>query len=260
MRIFLINTKYLEAVEMWWVLMPAWKRRSSRLLLCMLLSLAIFVLPMMALLETCQHDIIWIVQFLLGIIVMYISSALLTVIAKSRMQLAALTLDLKEISLRDSLTGLYNNRDFMKEQLEITIDRCQRYNEHAVILFADLDGLKIINDSYSHLAGDSAIVSTAKRIHDVLREVDVFFRFGGDEFFIITSIKSAHDCEEEIEKIRNRIITAVSSKPIHYGQEKIYLSISIGAHIINPENEIAREIKIVDKKMYAVKDAKKKLV
>jgi diguanylate cyclase (GGDEF)-like protein len=207
-------------------------------------------------LQNASHTMFLLAQFALGAMVMYVSSALLTAVARSKVELAMMNIECREMSLRDSLTGLYNNRQFMFEQIRHYSALAKRQNELIVILFADLDGLKKINDNFSHLAGDSAIVATAKRIKQAMRETDFVFRFGGDEFLIITAVKNTTETEveAEIEKITHRIIESVSSKAINYGQEKIPLAISIGSHILNIENAIERELLIVDKKMYAIKN------
>lgn len=264
---YYLDYHIFEPIEKKWLQMKSWKRRVIRLIISMFLSYSVFAVPLLWFFDGEQCRIIHYGQFVMGTIVLYITSLLLTALARNRSSLATLNFELKELSLRDSLTGLYNNRQFMIEQLKYLSSRAERFKESLVIMFADLDGLKQINDTYSHLAGDSAIVATASRIQSVLRDMDIVFRFGGDEFLIIVSIKNCKGIEEvekkieevekEIEAISKKINDTVSGKPIHYGEDKISLNISIGAHIINPENTIERELLIVDKKMYHSKAAKR---
>ena len=259
---YYLDYHIFEPIEKKWLGLKSWKRRIIRLLICTFLSYSIFAVPLLWFFDGENCRIVHYGQVAMITIVLYVTSLLLTALARNRSYLATLNAELKELSLRDSLTGLYNNRQFMAEQLKYLSSRAKRYDNSLVILFADLDGLKQINDTYSHLAGDSAIVATASRIQSAMREMDIIFRFGGDEFLIIASVKNGAETDEiekEIEHIAKKISDTVSGKPIHYGEDKISLNISVGAHIINPENTIERELLIVDKKMYQAKEVKRNI-
>jgi len=254
-----LDISVFEPLERKWLCINPWWRRTIRLFISMILSFLVFTVPMLFFIEIKQHALLFLTQFILGTIAFYIVSILLTAVARNRRTLATLYIKLKDFSLRDSLTGLYNDRKFMTEKLECMSTYAKANNESVAIFFADLDDLKEINDNYSHLAGDSAIVATAKRMGNAFRDNDFLFRFGGDEFFAITLLKNTpeNEAEEEVAKITQRITDSVSTKPVRYGEDKILLSISIGAHILNPENTIGRELLIVDKKMYAIKKDRK---
>ena len=84
----------------------------------------------------------------------------------------------------DSLVGLPNRRGFMRA-LERLIDRVVRYDEKAALLFVDVDGLKVINDSFGHQAGDEALMQTARLLVGGVRRSDIVARLGGDEFAIL---------------------------------------------------------------------------
>jgi diguanylate cyclase (GGDEF)-like protein/PAS domain S-box-containing protein len=91
---------------------------------------------------------------------------------------------LQTMSIRDELTGLYNRRGFFtlcEQQLKLAP---RTKNEHFTLFFADLDGLKWINDTLGHLEGDGAIVAVAKILKDTFRESDIVARMGGDEFAV----------------------------------------------------------------------------
>ena len=70
-------------------------------------------------------------------------------------------------------------------ELERLIDRVSRYGEQAAMLFVDLDGLKMINDSFGHRAGDEALIQVAGLLVGGVRKSDVVARIGGDEFGIL---------------------------------------------------------------------------
>ncbi len=95
--------------------------------------------------------------------------------------------ELKNLSLTDDLTGLYNRRGFltMAEQ-QIKLERHEGTARGLNLMFADLDGLKKINDMYGHEAGSDSIIEFSKVVKTVLRSADLVARWGGDEFVILT--------------------------------------------------------------------------
>lgn len=127
---------------------------------------------------------------------------------------------IRQQSLTDSLTGLLNRRGFFF-QVEQELKIARRLNHHSVLMFADVDGLKKVNDSFGHLVGDQMIVSAANVLGKVFRSSDVIARLGGDEFVAFTMESTS------LETIRNRIQTAIedfnSQKSAPYS-----LSLSIG--------------------------------
>ena len=88
------------------------------------------------------------------------------------------------LALRDSLTGLANRRLF-KELLDADLARTQRNALPLALAFLDLDGLKKVNDTYGHDAGDSVLIETARRLKSIVRGADTVARIGGDEFVIV---------------------------------------------------------------------------
>lgn len=92
--------------------------------------------------------------------------------------------EVRQLSLTDELTGLYNRRGFFllaEQQLKIA----RRTDHPYCLVFADLDGLKKINDSFGHEVGDRAIVEAAGILTQTFREADIIARLGGDEFVVL---------------------------------------------------------------------------
>jgi diguanylate cyclase (GGDEF)-like protein/PAS domain S-box-containing protein len=92
--------------------------------------------------------------------------------------------ELREMSLTDELTGLHNRRGFFTladQQLKIA----NRSKKEMFLLYADLDGLKFINDTFGHDEGDRALAEAAGLLRDVFRESDIIARIGGDEFVVL---------------------------------------------------------------------------
>ena len=92
--------------------------------------------------------------------------------------------ELRAVSLVDELTGLYNRRGFLtlaRQQLRIA----DRMRQGVCQVYVDLDGLKVINDTFGHSIGDRALVDTALLLQETFRDTDVIARIGGDEFAVL---------------------------------------------------------------------------
>jgi diguanylate cyclase (GGDEF)-like protein len=96
----------------------------------------------------------------------------------------ALIDNLCDLSSRDALTGLANRRQF-EVTLSREVDRVARSGEPALVLMADIDNFKIVNDNHGHPAGDQVIKSVAATLLECVRPMDTVARFGGEEFMII---------------------------------------------------------------------------
>ena len=114
-----------------------------------------------------------------------------------------------ELSSRDALTGLSNRRQF---ELAIAreIDRVARAGEPALVLMADIDHFKRVNDTHGHAAGDEVIRSVAQALADSVRPMDTVSRFGGEEFAIILP-----NCPPAFgQTVAERIRTKVARRPV----------------------------------------------
>ena len=104
--------------------------------------------------------------------------------------------ELRSLSLIDELTGLYNRRGFLtlaRQQLKMA----SRMNRGMFLLFADLDGLKDINDHHGHPVGDQALKDVAEIMRETFREPDIMARIGGDEF-VVLAIEGASAANAEM--------------------------------------------------------------
>lgn len=109
---------------------------------------------------------------------------------------------LKKLSTKDNLTGFYNRRKF-KEIIRIEIERVKRYNQPLSIIMFDIDHFKKVNDKYGHGAGDSVLKAIADIVRNNIRKIDYLFRWGGEEFLILSSetqLDKAHALAERIRK------------------------------------------------------------
>ncbi len=113
----------------------------------------------------------------------------------------------------DELTGLFNRRHF-DENLKHEVGRHSRYGSVLSLAFLDLDNFKSYNDTMGHLVGDKLLTQTGQSIRGSLRNIDLAFRYGGDEFAIIMPHTSADDAFAAAERIRNRIATEMGGRRI----------------------------------------------
>jgi diguanylate cyclase (GGDEF)-like protein len=93
--------------------------------------------------------------------------------------------EIREMSLRDLLTGLYNRRGFIT-LAEQQLKAANRAHRPLQLTFADCDRLKWINDTLGHKEGDKALIDTAQILRQTFRESDIIARLGGDEFAILS--------------------------------------------------------------------------
>ena len=105
---------------------------------------------------------------------------------------------------RDTLTGLYNRREF-EIRINQLFERTKRHAETHVLCVIDLDRFKMINDTSGHLAGDETLKSITAAMTRCMRQTDVLARLGGDEFGIIMETTSIEDAEVIIERLRDAI-------------------------------------------------------
>jgi diguanylate cyclase (GGDEF)-like protein len=117
-------------------------------------------------------------------------------------------------SLVDELTGLYNRRGLLASA-SVLYKTIVRQRKGVTLAFIDLDGMKAINDTFGHEAGDQALADTAEILRDTFRSSDVLARLGGDEFAVLAAGGSA-DCGPQLEaRLREhlRVYNSTTSRP-----------------------------------------------
>jgi diguanylate cyclase (GGDEF)-like protein len=157
---------------------------------------------------------------------------------------------LDQLAHLDSLINLPNRRGFMRE-LERLIARVDRYGIHAAMLFVDLDGLKIINDTFGHRAGDEALIQVAALLAKGVRHSDVVARIGGDEFGILLESSDERDAQETAA----RLIDQISSCELLHDGEALPLSVAIGVGMIDALDSAEAIMDRADEAMYRRKAA-----
>jgi diguanylate cyclase (GGDEF)-like protein len=157
--------------------------------------------------------------------------------------------EVAERALRDTLTGLPVRWVFL-EQLARSLAGLRRTPGHVAVLFLDVDGLKYVNDTYGHTAGDRLITTCVARIRGALRPADLLSRIGGDEFAVLLD---GLERPEDAAKVAQRVLDALR-RPDRRHRDALQPSASIGvAHTDDPDLPGATLIAHADSAMYRAK-------
>jgi diguanylate cyclase (GGDEF)-like protein/PAS domain S-box-containing protein len=160
---------------------------------------------------------------------------------------------IQALSLVDELTGLYNRRGFLAFS-EQHLTSIQRTHKSLMVVYADLDGLKQINDSFGHMEGDRALTKTAELLTETFRSSDVLGRLGGDEFTVFAAVEPDGGVDSALARLNRKFASFNASETVPYK-----LSISVGLAIMNPEvaETVEQLMARADKAMYENKRKRK---
>jgi diguanylate cyclase (GGDEF)-like protein/PAS domain S-box-containing protein len=175
-----------------------------------------------------------------------------TVAGQIALSLASLQLQetLRDQSIRDSLTGLFNRR-FMEESLDRELQRARRKKRSLAVLFLDLDHFKRFNDAFGHDAGDAVLRRMAEVFREHFRGDDVVCRYGGEEFAIILPESNATDAARRADLLRAE---ARKIEIRHQGHRLEAVTFSVGVAAF-PENGATGEeiLRAADQSLYQSK-------
>lgn len=155
--------------------------------------------------------------------------------------------ELERLVDSDTLTPLPNRRRFVRE-VERVVQHGRRYGiASSWVMFVDLDGLKQINDTHGHLAGDAALIHVATILQAMVRTTDIVARIGGDEFGMLLEHIDAEAARDKAQ----RLIEAVADQPVILGGKRVRLGISIGLAALSADDDAETLIARADGAMYA---------
>src|SRR6478672_5254637 len=160
---------------------------------------------------------------------------------------------LRNSSLKDDLTGLFNRRGLLKQAAPY-FDFARRQKEKLLLLFIDLDGMKKINDEFGHNEGDNALIQTAQILNHSFRSTDIIARLGGDEFTVLVTDLNASK-EEAIARLNENLKAYNASETRNHK-----LAFSIGVATLEPERMACFEelLEQADQAMYEQKRMKRR--
>lgn len=188
-------------------------------------------------------------QFFLGVLV----AALTLAASVFSTVLARMGERQRRLSRRETLTGCFNRRAFY-ELFPREVDRARRLSQGISLVFLDLDHFKRINDRSGHETGDRVLQQLAARLRGIIRETDLLFRWGGEEFVILLG----HTRPTEARALAERIRAAVAERPFvgGDGHPTIAVTVSVGTagtatYPVDPDMLLAR----ADAACYRAKEA-----
>ena len=241
-----------------------WSLWSTTVLVLILLTLGVASFAFPAILDTAQSSYTFnlnlAVRALVGIVLVFSIYLVYQQLQLCRMRrliadqiqslakVQSLTAEVYKLAALDQLTGLYNRRSG-EQRLEEEISRAVRHGRPLTLLLIDLDGLKQINDTLGHAAGDHLLRSFANRLLRAVRGSDVAARMGGDEFMVLLP-----ECRsEEVSHVLGR----AAGLCVEYGGQEILCRFSCGWVDFKPGETAQQFLERADGALYANKRAGK---
>jgi diguanylate cyclase (GGDEF)-like protein/PAS domain S-box-containing protein len=160
---------------------------------------------------------------------------------------------LTQMAYYDALTEL-PNRTLLADRVVQAIAQTRRSQTTMAVCYLDLDGFKLVNDTWGHDAGDKVLIEIANRLKDALRGGDTVARLGGDEFvLLLLGLSSAEECDDVMHRILNQI-----GQPLTFRPERVTLSASVGVTLFPGDDADADALmRHADQAMYQAKQAGK---
>jgi len=159
--------------------------------------------------------------------------------------------EMQRLAVTDELTQVLNRRGFFL-LAHREMGRARRHHEMLAAIMLDIDHFKHINDHYGHATGDHVLRTVAQRCRDTLREVDVFGRYGGEEFAILLPMTPRRGAQVIAERLRARMATA----PVETAQGPIAVTVSLGVAVLDGDMpDLAALLQRADAAVYAAKHA-----
>jgi diguanylate cyclase (GGDEF)-like protein len=164
----------------------------------------------------------------------------------SARDLRSLSVEMEQLALTDELTGLRNRRGFLV-LADQALRMARRTSAKCALVFADLDGLKQVNDTRGHAAGDALITDAARVFGEVFRESDVVARVGGDEFAVF-AVLDEHDGAGAVEERLAAAIERFNAQAV----PSLRISMSIGIEELQSRGDVPLDALLsrADRAMY----------
>ncbi|MCS7164018.1 MAG: GGDEF domain-containing protein [Thermodesulfovibrio sp.] len=186
-------------------------------------------------------------EFILTIfltVIISLSANLLSVKIMKRKMEKMITYSFQKVEAQlyfDELTSVYNRTTGINRLIE-EMARAKRNKNHLSVAMLDVDNFKSINDKYGHLAGDRVLNHIALQIKNSLRANDIVSRYGGEEFLIILPDTDEIKAFMALERVRENI----AKRPVKIGNEKLYVTVSIGITEIDISDSLTEAIQKAD--------------
>jgi diguanylate cyclase (GGDEF)-like protein len=158
---------------------------------------------------------------------------------------------LKELATTDVLTQVFNRRHFL-ELADAELKRAVRFKHPLALMLADIDDFKHINDTLGHAAGDQVLIAFAKVCQRNTREIDVFARFGGEEFVLLMPETGREQAYEVAERLRLEVAQSLVAVDAH----RISITLSLGiATLAGEQDTLELILQRADQALYSAKQS-----
>lgn len=162
---------------------------------------------------------------------------------------------LEQLADQDTLAPIANRRAFVREMSRI-MAFSQRYGTASSVLFFDVDGLKAVNDTHGHAAGDAVLLFIANVLKENIRESDIVGRLGGDEFGVLLAQADKQGANEKAASLAK----AVADKDFDWQGTMLPVSLSFGAYSFMPGEDVSTALANADRAMYDNKRRSKAMI
>lgn len=153
---------------------------------------------------------------------------------------------MEKIATIDKLTGIYNRHKF-EELYVLESERARRFSQPLSLILIDIDHFKSVNDTYGHDIGDEVLKHLAKIVQDTIRQIDIFARWGGEEFLVLSPNTDLKNIQVLAEKLRLAIAEAEFSEVSH-------ITVSQGISTFEAEDTFDKLFKRADMGLYYAKE------
>jgi len=170
-------------------------------------------------------------------------------------ELASMRAKLAELEAKvdvDPLLDIFNRRGFERE-LKRALAYVTRYGARAALVYLDLDGFKLVNDTYGHAAGDAVLKAVAATLAHNIRASDTVARLGGDEFAVLLWNLGAPEAGAKAAALEQ----AIAAAQVSWNGTMVSVGASAGFTLVKPRDETAAVLARADQAMYARKAARK---
>ena len=169
-------------------------------------------------------------------------------VARNQAELAQAVEQLREMSIRDPLTSLYNRRHLL-ERLEREHQRSMHLGRPLCVAMIDLDHFKRVNDTHGHSVGDEVLVGFAQALRSVMRESDVIGRWGGEEFLVLLPDTGPAQALAALGRLRKHLANRQLAADIPL----LRTTLSAGVAAYQPDEPLEQAIERADRALYLAK-------
>ena len=152
---------------------------------------------------------------------------------------------LEQLADKDTLAPIANRRAFVREMSRV-MAFSQRYGTSSGVLYFDVDGLKEINDTYGHAAGDAALLLIASVLLENVRGSDLVGRLGGDEFGVLLAQADSQSANEKAVAL----VDAVAGQAFNWEGQSLSLSLAYGSYCFTADEDVTTALAKADRAMY----------